>query len=365
MPEERFEERTEPATPRKRQEARERGHVARSADLSTGLILLAAVLAMNFFGERIFGGVANLCHGIYENIGSYDPSPDTLGAYLVTGGLHLAGVMLPLFVVVVAFALAAHLLQIGFIMTGHPLIPDLNRLNPITGLGRILSIRGLVRLCFSLMKVAALAVVLYLTIRGEWLTLVHLVDMQLGLVVANFFDLAYLLAFRAALVLLIIGLLDFGYQKWQHERDLRMSRQELKEEMKRYEGDPRVRQRRRQAQRQMAVQRMMAAVPRATVVITNPTELAIALHYERDQARNFPAPRVVAKGAGYLAEKIRATAEEHDVPVLERKQLVQALYPKVQVGDLIPQDFYAAVAEVLAYVYRKQGKAVEPLGQAA
>jgi flagellar biosynthetic protein FlhB len=212
---------------------------------------------------------------------------------------------------------------------------------------RIFTTRNFVHFGFGILKVCALLIVLYTTLRNESTNLVNLVDMGFGDVIAYLTTLAFRLAFRAAIVLLILAILDYGYQYWQYERDIRMSRTELREEMRRLEGDPRMRERRRALYRQLVMQKMLAAVPKASVVITNPTELAIALSYEAD----MNAPKVLAKGAGFIAEKIRSIAREHGIPIVEKPTLAQALYKTVEVGQEIPAKFYAAVAEVLAYIY--------------
>src|SRR6185295_8875298 len=166
-------------------------------------------------------------------------------------------------------------------------------------------------------------------------------------------ELMLTLSLRAALVLLVLAVFEYGFQRWQHERDLRMSKREIREELKRYEGDPRIRERRRAIQQQLALQRMILGVPNATVVITNPTHLAVAVRYEK----SMEAPVVVAKGAELLARRIREAAQDHGIPIVERKDLARALYRSVDVGQSIPPDLYQAVAEILAYVYRLKGLA--------
>ncbi|MFC1783956.1 flagellar biosynthesis protein FlhB, partial [Planctomycetota bacterium] len=192
-----------------------------------------------------------------------------------------------------------------------------------------------------------------ITIKGFIPQLVGLSGLSFSEVVGRAANLVFILGLRIAVVLVILALFDYAYQRWQHQQDLRMTKEEIKEELKRMEGDPIMRQRRRGVARQLAMQRMSQAVPKADVVITNPTELAVALKYDHDE---MPAPKVVAKGAGYIAQRIRDLANEHGVPIVERKPLAQTLYKACDVGDYVPPELYKAVAEVLAYIFELAGK---------
>jgi flagellar biosynthetic protein FlhB len=349
--EEQDEDRTEPATPRRREEARERGQVARSADLSSALILLAAVLALQFLGRSMIGGILSSSTSVLQGLAGVDVEPGTLMLHF--GGAFaavLAG-FLPFVGVVLAAALGANLLQVGFLFTGEPLVPDLDRINPVSGLGRLLSQRGLLKIVAGLLKISVVALVVFWTLWAERVHLVELSGLPFEQMLGVATELMLTLSLRAALSLLALAVFDYGVQRWQHERDLRMSKREIREELKRYEGDPRIRERRRSLQRQLALQRMMLGVPEATVVITNPTHFAVAVRYEKP----MDAPIVVAKGTEQMALRIRETAMEHGVPIVERKELARALYRTVEVGQVIPSDLYKAVAEILAYVYRLKG----------
>lgn len=352
MAEERDEERTEPATPRRREEARERGQVARSADLSSAVILLAAVLALQFLGRSLMGGIFASATSVFEGLAGIGGEPDNVVLHF--GGTFSAVLMgfLPFVGIVLAAALAASLVQVGFRFTSAPLAPDFDRIDPVAGFARIFSLRGLIRLVGGALKVAAVGLVVFWTIWTERAGLVELSGRSFEQIVGVAVGLMLTLSLRAALVLLVLAIFDYGYQKWQYERDLRMSKRELREELKRYEGDPRMRERRRSVQRQLSLQRMMLVVPRATVVITNPTHLAVAVQYDKE---TMAAPVVVAKGAEQLARRIREAALDHGVPLVERKDLARALYRSVEVGQTIPADLYQAVAEILAYVYRLKG----------
>jgi len=351
--EERDEERTEPASPRRREEARERGQVARSADLSSAVILLAAVLALQFLGRPLIGGLFASAASVLEGLALVDGDPATLLAQF--GGAFTAVLLgfLPFVGIVLAAALAANLVQVGFLFTAKPLAPDLDRINPVSGLARLFSARGLLRLVAGLLKLALVGLVVFLTLWAERVRLVELSGRGFEPILGIAVDLMSVLSLRAAIALLVLALFEYGVQRWQYERDLRMSKQEVREELKRYEGDPRIRERRRAIQQQLALQRMLLGVPEATVVVTNPTHLAVAIRYEK----SMEAPVVVAKGAEQLARRIRESALDHAVPVVERKDLARSLYRTVDVGQSIPPGLYQAVAEILAYVYRLKGLA--------
>lgn len=354
MAEERYDERTEPATPRRREEARERGHVARSADLSSAVILLAAVLALQFFGKRLVDGLFGATTAVLEHMAEVDGSAQNL--LLHFGGAFMAGLLgfIPFILFIVVAAIGVNLAQVGFLFSTEPMAPNLDRLDPVAGLGRMFSTRSVARMATGLLKLSAVGLVVFLTIWSERSRLVGLMGHAFEEIVKYGTGIMLTLAFRAVLVLLVLAIFEYGYQKWQYERDLRMSKQEVREELKRFEGDPKIRERRRTIQRQLAMQRMMQKVPKATVVITNPTHLAVAVEYRKEE---MEAPVVVAKGAEHLARRIREIALDHGVPVVERRELAQALYRGVEVGQAIPVELYQAVAEILAYVYRLKGLA--------
>ena len=354
MAQEQDDERTEPATPRKREESRRRGHVARSSDLSAAAVLLAAVVALELFGGAFAGGLRGALAGVLGGLAEIEGDRDTL---LLQFGGAFAGALggfLPLAAVVVAAALAVGFAQTGALFTAEPLAPDLERLNPAAGLGRMFSLPSAARALAGLLKLAAVGGVAWLTIWAERARLLGLGARPFEEVAGTAAALSLTLALRVALALAVVGVLDYGWQRWRYERELRMSRREIREELRRYEGDPRTRERRRAVQRRLALGRMMDQVPEATVVVTNPTHLAVALKYE---AKAMAAPVVVAKGADLLAARIREIAAEHDVPVIERKELARALYRGVEVGQTVPAELYQAVAEILAYVYRLKGTA--------
>ena len=229
----------------------------------------------------------------------------------------------------------------------------MEKISPLAGLKRLFSKRTAMKLVMNLAKVGVIAAVAYQTISTYLPKLVNISSAQFLPVFACGAHMVFILGLRLAAVLLVLALLDYAFQKYQTVQDMRMSKEEVREELKRMEGDPTMRQRRRNVAKQLAAQRMSQAVPQADVVVTNPTELAIALKYDHE---TMAAPKVVAKGAGFIAQRIREIAAENDVPIIERKPLAQALYKSCEVGDLVPPTLYKAVAEVLAYVFELAGK---------
>jgi flagellar biosynthetic protein FlhB len=359
MPEQ-FGEKTHDATPHRRQQARERGHVVKSQDLSSALLLLLGVGALMLVGGSV---VQYLMAALAEHLGGPAWLRLETGGVVAQSYSTLAGMaraVLPLLGLMLGIAVAASLLQTGFLYTPSRVAPDLSRLDPLKGLGRIFSLSNLVRLAFGLFKIAIVAGVAAAIVWHKWEEIVGLTALSLPQVALYLVDLLLWTTIKIAAALLVLALAEYGFQRWKYEQDLRMTTQELKEELKNTQGNPEIAQRRR-VLRQLARQRIRAAVPKAEFVLTNPTELAIAIAYDPEKMN---APIVSAKGAGAVARQIRRLALEHGVPIIERKPLAQALYKLVDVGQPIPRQFYQAVGEVLRYVYELKGKPL-PGAQAA
>ncbi len=341
-------ERTEAPTPRRRQEARERGNVVRSVDLGSAFFLLGAFLLLYFMGSRILTAL-----GAYEEKILMDidrPPLDVSSTVRLAVDMVQAsgGVILPFLIALMVLGVAVNILQTGFVFSGRSLTPDLGRLNPLTGFGRLFSAQSGMRLVMSLLKIVVIGVVMFWIVRREVEGMMPLATLDAWGILGAISSAIFFTAMKMALLLVGLAVLDYLFQRWQHEKELRMTKQEVRDELRRYEGDPQIRQRRLQLARQLARQRMMKAVEKADVVITNPTELAIALHYD---PANMSAPRVVAKGARLMALRIRQVASEHQIPIVERKPLAQALFAACKVGDVIPEQLYKAVAEVLSFIY--------------
>lgn len=347
-------ERTETATPRRREEARNEGNVARSVDLSAAVTLLGAMLLLQLFGFRLAENLMVLVRDILSGDAGGNPTRvDDLSGYLLFGGRVLARCAVPILLGLACIALVVTVAQVGFLVTGTPLAPRLSRLSPLRGVKNLMSMRAGVRFGMSLAKVLVVGVVATVLIGLEIESVMQLGRLEAVGALGLSASIIFWFAIKLALVLLILGILDFLYQRWQRERDLRMTRIEVKDELKRMEGDPLVRQRRSRVARQLAMQRISHDVPTADVVVTNPTHFAVALRYV---AEKMTAPRVVAKGADYMALRIRQVAGQHGVPMVERKELARALYRTVEVGQEVPPEQYNAVAEILAYVYRLDGR---------
>jgi flagellar biosynthesis protein FlhB len=348
-------EKTQDATPHRRQQAREEGQVAKSQDLASAALLLVGLAGVLWLG----GGVVDML-GRYaaEQLGgdawlSADPQ------FIVAHGGRLAHLLvsavLPIFGLLMFTGIAANVLQFGFLFLPEKLAPDLLRLNPLQGFARIFSLASLMRLVMGLLKMALVGGVAYACLYGMRGKVLGLSSMSTPEIAVFVTQTLIWTSLKIAGALLALAVLDYGFQWWKQERDLRMSTQEVREELKNLEANPQMVARRKQVQRQLALHRISAAVPKADAVITNPTELAIAIQYEPE---TMAAPVVVAKGAGIIAARIRKLALEHGIPILERKPLAQALYREVEINHPIPQARFAAVAEVLAYVYQLKGKKI-------
>ena len=359
-------DKTEAPTPRRRAEAREQGNVARSQELTLALMLLGVMLMLHATGPKLVQALKTLVHDMLGPDSISDLSASgTLGGTL--RAIYLVGAaMAPLLIGVIVIAFIANVVQVGFYFSPARLQPNLGALNPLRGVGRLFSGRNPMQLLISLVKMVVLAAVAYSAIHSH---IQQVLGVQ-GLGFVQIFnlgaDLVYSIAMRVGMALLILAIVDYAYQRWRLEQDLKMSKQEVKEEMRRMEGDPKIKLRRRQVAMQMLRAKLKKDVPTADVVVTNPTEFAVALKYE---ASTMHAPRVIAKGQGLIAQRIRELAIEAGIPILERKPLARALYKLVEVGQEIPEQFYSAVAEILAYVYELNGKmktsrpaAAEPLG---
>ncbi|MCC7407137.1 MAG: flagellar biosynthesis protein FlhB [Phycisphaeraceae bacterium] len=347
-------ERTEAPTARRRQEARESGQVAKSMDLTAAAALLAAVLLLYAMGLRMLGEFRSsmqilLPGSLADNTARAGDMWESM--MLAVRKMALAGG--PLMLSLMAVSLVVNLLQVGPLLTPKPLEPKWSKLSPLRGLKSLFDARSAVRLTMSLAKVGLLGATAAWIIYQDLPQILYLPTLEPMALFGSAAWMVYMLALKLALLLLVLGVADYAFQRWQLERDLRMTKQEIIEEFKRMEGDPLIKQRRTRVARQLALQRVNQAVPRADVIVTNPTHFAVALQYDGD---TMHAPKVVAKGADYLAARIRQLAMIHGVPIVERKELARALYREVEVGQFIPPEFFAAVAEILAYVYRLSGR---------
>jgi flagellar biosynthetic protein FlhB len=340
-------------TPHRRQEAREKGQVVFSQDLGSAAMLMLGVLLVMMLGGGVVTYSAELMRRYLGEVPDITASTASWLKQLRGLAVALAGVMLPIFGLLLLGSVLASVLQIGFLFVPDRVTPDVSRLSPLAGLRRIFSLQGTLRLGFGLFKLLVVCTVAGIVLwqrRDQVLAAGGLDIPQLGHFLV---DISLSTILWAGLALLLLAILDYAAQRWKHEQDLRMTHQEVREEMRNLQGDPQIIARRRAIQRQMVLNRIGSAVPKADVVVTNPTHLAVAIQYEPEE---MAAPIVVAKGAGVLAQRIRKLALEHNIPIVERKPLAQLLYREVNIGRPVPSESYAAVAEVLAYVYQLTGK---------
>jgi flagellar biosynthetic protein FlhB len=348
----RTDERTERATPRRRAEVRRRGQVAKSMELSSSFVLLCVLWFLHMYGEYASTSLRRFTIGQFEGLTVLTMGEPEVSNLVLQIGLFLTRVLGPIVLVGVVASLAMNLAQVGFMASLKPITPDLNRLNPFAGLTQIFSLRGGMMMVKALAKMAIVGGIAYITIRNGYAVLVSLAGLTIAGMLASVGALIWRLAIRVAIALFVFSLFDYLYMRWDFERSIRMTKEEVKQEYKQTEGDPLLRARIRARQRQIARRRMMAEVPRADVVITNPVFIAVALRYA---AGEMAAPRVVAKGQRRVAERIREIAAENRVPLVENPWLARALFESVELDREVPESLYKAVAEVLAYVYRLRG----------
>ncbi len=342
-------EKTEDASSRKLTKSREEGQVAKSVEVSSVLVLLAGVLSLYATARHIYGQLL----GVLRFNLDFQQVPFLTQLEMVRLlAFHTQRIVvacLPFFLAVVLFALIANLAQVGFTISWKSLEPKLSRLDPVNGFKQKFSSRAIVEFVKSILKIAVVSVVVFQSIKAEWVHIAVLHDTGVGLILLFILRVAFWIFIKVCVIMMVVAVLDYAYQKWKFLEDQKMTKKEVKDELKQTEGDPMVKSRIRQLQFQAARKRMMAEVPHADVVVTNPTHLAVALKYD---SAVMDAPTVLAKGAGPIAENIRTIARENDVPLIEDKQLARNLYRNVDIGREVPVELYQAVAELLAHVYQ-------------
>jgi flagellar biosynthesis protein FlhB len=355
-----FGDKTEAPTPRRRQEAREQGNIARSTDLSAAVIIIGMMLLLDWYGLRVVDALKSVMIQMLGEELLVDTSTDGIASSVIAALRAVVVSMAPLLLGMVVLAVIVNVAQVGINFNGKRLQPKLSSLNPIKGIQKLFGGgHGFIQFAMNVSKLVLVAVVAYSAVHGRIEEIIGVQQLTFQQIFGMGCGIVYSIMLRIGVLLLVLALIDYAYQRFRTERQLRMTKQEVKEEMRRMEGDPKIKQRRRQIAMQMATQRFRNDVPQADVVVTNPTEFAIAIKYD---AATMHAPKVVAKGQGYLAMKIREIAITAGVPILERKPLARALYKLVEVGQEIPEQFYSAVAEILAYVYELSGKLRERVG---
>ena len=349
MAEENFGEKTEQPTPKKRKELRDKGEVAKSRELPSVAVLLSAMIALCLFGSYTYSHIQGIMRESFSLPTMNDLSiPEFLiFAQNVITDFILA--LCPLLAAIFITAILSNIMQVGFVLSGESIMPKLSKIDPIKGFGRLFSKQGFMELFKSLIKLVIVSGIAYLTVKDEMKTVATLGEMELRSIFAYIFIIFFKIFIRCGMAMIFLALMDYAFQKWEFEKRNKMTKQEVKDEFKRTEGDPLIKSRIKSIQMEMARKRMMQAVPEADVVITNPTHLAAALRYD---SSSMNAPKLVAKGAGKIAKKIKDLAEEHDIPIVENRELARNLNSHVEIGQEIPPILFQAVAEVLAYVYK-------------
>ncbi|MGF7048758.1 flagellar biosynthetic protein FlhB [Paenibacillus sp. DS2015] len=347
-------EKTEKATSKKRQDTRKKGQVAKSSELSSSVILLTCFLCLLIFSGYIKERVVNLYKDVFLNRLLMDVTIENVMDLFTQYAIQVLLILAPIFVIVIVLALVVNLVQVGFMLTGDPLKMKFSKINPIKGFKNIFSIRSLVEFAKSIFKISIIGYLVYSTLWGQKSNIATLGEINVETILSYTAGLTLTLGLKIAAALFILAVFDYIYQRYEHEKGMRMSKQDIKDEYKKMEGDPLIKGKIRERQRRMAMQRMMQEVPNADVIITNPTHFAIALQYDGTQ---MEAPIILAKGQDYMALRIREIAKEHGVMTMENKPLARALFQRAEIGDSIPADLFQAVAEVLAYVYKLKGKA--------
>jgi flagellar biosynthetic protein FlhB len=352
MAEESFEEKTEKATPRKREEIRKKGQVAKSREIPSVAVLLAGLVSMTVFGSYLYSHIGFIMREGLSFCTISDLSvPDVLLLSKKMIGLFLLAI-LPVLIAVFLAAVFSDVMQVGFMASGELIRPNLSKIDPIKGFGRLFSIQSVMEVFKSLVKLAIVGAAVYFTVRSEMKNVQFLGDMEVNSIVGFILRTMFKISLRCILAAVVLVAMDYAFQKWDFERKIRMTRKEVKDEFKRAEGDPLVKSRIRSIQKQVAKRRTIQMVSKEDVVITSRTGLAVALRYD---GVSMDAPRLAAKGSGQIGRKIKEAAESRGVPVVEKTELAQSLYSTVEVGQEIPPILYQAMAEVLASINKLKG----------
>ena len=346
-------EKTEKATPQKRQESKRKGQVARSQEVPSALIMLGGILLLKYFGGWMLDQILAIYQINFSQYIGWEWSPKNVRTLFEQMTVNAMKIMAPIMAVGMVFGFLGNYIQVGSMFTTEPLQMKLERMDPIQGAKKIFSMRSLVELLKSLLKIAIISFAAFSVLWAEKGELFLLSQKSIGYSLSFIGALVIQMALVAATILLILAIMDYMYQKYEFEKGIRMSKQDIKDEYKKADGDPLIKQKIKERQRQMSMNRMIQDLPNADVLITNPTHYAIAIKYD---AETMEAPMVIAMGKDHLALKIKEKAKELEIVTMENKPLARALYNQVEVGDYVPEDLFLAVAEVLAYIYRLKGK---------
>ncbi len=350
-------DRTEKPTPKKRKDAREKGQIARGTELPTALAFLAALFAINIFGSHIFTEIGTYVQSLSDKVLEMESLTPKDAHILITEAVKtLALISIPVIVVGLTGGIAGNLVQTGFLLTPKALKPKADKFNPASNIKKIFGLDAPVNLAKSTVKLILFASVAHGVLSPMILNAPTFINAPIGTIAVKLSETLYHLALRYGLLMIGIAAADYGYAVYKHEKSLKMTKKEIKDEFKQQEGDPFIKAQRKQAARALVQKRSLNEVPSASVIVTNPTHFSVALRYDREKDAT---PMVVAKGADLIAKKIREIAKENEIPIIENPPLARALYKIVEPNQMVPVDFFGAVAEILAYVYRQQEKKAE------
>lgn len=345
-------EKTEQPTPKKRQDAREKGQVVKSVELNSIVIMSGAILTLYFMMKTLSIDMINFTKHIYLTSSNTLLSTDTI-QNLTSEGLSFAiDMLMPIFIFLLILGLTINLVQVGINFSFKAVMPKFEKINPQKGLKRIFSMRSIAEMLKGVIKITIVGLICFHLINSQLTDYTLLAHSPIQSIIGFIGDKMFTVFILVSLALIIPAIADYAYQKWEHEKNLKMTKQEVKEEAKDTEGNPQVKGKIRSLQMQASRRRMMQAVPDATVVVTNPTHIAIALEYNMDWKGK--APKVLAMGKRKTAEKIKEIAKKHNIPILEDKPLARALIEVAEIGYEVPQMFFMAIAEILAKVFQKK-----------
>ena len=352
MPSQDKHSRTEAATPKKREKEREKGNVARSMDVNSVIVLIAGILVIKFMGKNLLSGISHFTSGIYTSLMTIQLTPESTVQYTQNGIWYFFDVISPILVTIMIMGLASNFGQVGFFYSKKAIIPKFSKINPLKGVKRIFSSKSLVELVKGIIKITIIGIIGYSVIKSQIYNFYSMSVMPPAAVLSFIAGVLFELGVKISIALIFLAAADYAWQNYDYEKNIKMTKQEVKEEQKQERGNPEVKGRVKSLQRQLSRTRMMNAVPDATVVVTNPTHIAVALQYAPNEPSD--APKVVAKGQRKTAERIKLLAKENNIPVIEDKPLARTLFQTLEVGMEIPPIFYQAVAEILAKVFQIQ-----------
>jgi len=351
-----IDQKTEEPSAKRIQDAEEKGNFAHSRELTSAFVLLAAILSFAMAGAFSTRHLMATWHHLFTQFHVIQPNLQGMRELLAWVMDNSFTILSPILFSIMLGGIVANLVQTGGVrFSMHPLLPRFHKMNPGKGFKRLFSRNSLMELFKSVFKVTLISLIAYLTIKGRFDEIPPMMGKSVGQILIMMGGMALEIMINVLVAMIFLAFLDYMFQRFTYLKNLRMTKQEVKDERKDTEGNPQIKQRVRSAQMEMMKRRMMSAVPGADVVITNPTHISVAIHYDHE---NSDAPMVVAKGKGVIAEKIRELAKEHDIPIVEDKPLARLLFKTVDIGQFIPAHLYKAVAEILAYVYRLKGKSL-------